>query len=74
MSLVSMKVYYQYCPDIVRNLSHFPATVAGEDVASLIPVEGKCVRNAVKVGNETELSKCHQTNYILLGLKLWFDI
>ena len=57
MSLVSMKVYYQFCPETVMNLSRFPATVAGGEVASLIQVEGQCVRNAIKVGNETELSK-----------------
>ena len=57
MSLVSMKLYYQFCPAITVKLAHFPATVAGGEVASLVPVQGKCVPNAEKVGNETELSK-----------------
>ena len=57
MSLVSMKLYYQFCPDTIMKLAHFPATVAGGEVASLVPVKGQCVPNAEKVGNETELSK-----------------
>jgi len=47
MSIMSMKLYYHYCPEITHNMAYFPKTVAGGDLASLIQVDGRCVSNAV---------------------------
>ena len=57
MSLVSMKLYYHFCPDTVMNLANFKATVAGGEITSLVPVKGSCVPNAVKIGDDAELCK-----------------
>ena len=54
MSLVSINLYYQFCPAVVKNLARFPATVAGSDVTSLVDIEGKCIPNAVRVSNGTD--------------------
>ncbi|XP_076805760.1 ephrin type-A receptor 4-A-like [Clavelina lepadiformis] len=46
MSLLSIRVYYFYCPRTVDALALFPRTVAGKDVASLEEVDGECVKNS----------------------------
>lgn len=52
MSLIGMKLYYHYCPETTYNLTYFPKTVAGGEVASLVSVDGKCVSNAIYTNNE----------------------
>ena len=52
MSLMSLKLYYHYCPEITRNLTYFPKTAAGGMAASLVSVNGTCVPNAVYANNE----------------------
>ncbi|XP_076803976.1 ephrin type-A receptor 4-A-like [Clavelina lepadiformis] len=59
MSLMSLKLYYHYCPEITYNLAYFPKTVAGGQVASLIPVDGKCVSNAIYSGTEVPKYRCN---------------
>jgi len=56
MSLMSMKLYYRFCPETTHNLAYFPKTVSGGEVASLISVDGKCVSNAMYTNNEGVLS------------------
>ena len=51
-SLISLKLYYHYCPEITHNLTYFPKTAAGGMAASLVSVNGTCVSNAVEANNE----------------------
>ncbi|XP_061493682.1 ephrin type-A receptor 1 isoform X2 [Rhineura floridana] len=46
IALVSVRVYYKTCSDIVRGLAHFPETLAGSE--GLTEVPGVCVENAVE--------------------------
>lgn len=43
MSLLKIKVYYNTCDNVVRNLAIFPQTTTGSDVTDLVSVTGKCV-------------------------------
>jgi len=49
LSLISIKVYYLRCPQLVANFAKFNATPTGRDLSSLVAVEGECVANAVQV-------------------------
>lgn len=44
------KVYYEVCPETIRNLVHYSQTVTGAEAHSIIAVYGKCVQNAVLAG------------------------
>jgi len=55
MSLMSVKLYFHYCPEVTRNLAFFPMTSAGGESASLVSVNGKCVENAIYANNESNL-------------------
>lgn len=57
MSLMSVRVYYYYCPETTFELAYFPDTIAGEEVSSLIAVNGKCVSNA-EYGVEGKIKQC----------------
>ena len=46
MSILSLRVYYFYCPKVVKGLATFSRTVSGNGTASLDYVEGVCVPNA----------------------------
>lgn len=52
MSLMRVRVYSYYCPNVTNSLAYFPRTVAGNDVASLVEVHGKCVHYANSTGLE----------------------
>ncbi len=47
MSILKVRLYYHYCPQITRNLAHFARTVVGAKPASLVAVDGTCTANAV---------------------------
>lgn len=47
MSLISVRVFYYYCPETTKNLAIFPRTISGDDSASLVEVHGACVTNAL---------------------------
>ena len=49
MAILSLRVYYFYCPDAVVELGRFQSTVAGNGTASLEEVKGLCVVNASPV-------------------------
>nr|CAB3242880.1 Eph3 ephrin receptor precursor [Phallusia mammillata] len=59
MSIMSVKLYYNFCPETTHNLAYFPKTVAGGEVASLVSVDGKCVSNAVYKNNEVPKYRCN---------------
>ena len=46
MSILSLRVYYFYCPEVLVGLAAFPGTVAGNETTSLKEVEGRCVSHA----------------------------
>ncbi|XP_075759524.1 ephrin type-A receptor 1 isoform X1 [Pelodiscus sinensis] len=46
VALVSVRVYYKACPEIVQRLAHFPETLAGSE--GLTEVTGSCVEDAAE--------------------------
>lgn len=56
MSLISLRIFYHYCPETNIALVNFPRTSAADEIASLVTVEGRCVANAVKANDEGNLS------------------
>ena len=55
MALMSVKLYFNYCPEVTQNLAFFPMTASGGKAASLVSVNGKCVENAIYANNESNL-------------------
>ncbi|XP_009994080.1 PREDICTED: ephrin type-A receptor 2 [Chaetura pelagica] len=47
VALLSVRIYYKRCPEVVRGMARFPATVAGVDSQPLVQVQGSCVEEAV---------------------------
>nr|XP_003413496.1 ephrin type-A receptor 2 isoform X1 [Loxodonta africana] len=47
VALLSVRVYYKKCPELLQGLAHFPETIAGSDAPSLATVAGTCVNHAV---------------------------
>ncbi|XP_016810285.1 ephrin type-A receptor 2 isoform X2 [Pan troglodytes] len=47
VALLSVRVYYKKCPELLQGLAHFPETIAGSDAPSLATVAGTCVDHAV---------------------------
>lgn len=54
MSLIAVRVYYNYCPETTYGLAYYPRTLPGAEIASLIPIDGKCVSNAVYKDGESK--------------------
>ena len=46
MSLISLRVYYHYCPDTNDSLASFPMTLSSEQPGDIRKVTGECVANA----------------------------
>lgn len=46
MSILSVRVYYFYCPEVLIGLAAFPRTISGNETTSLDDVSGTCVSNA----------------------------
>uniref|UniRef100_H2YLJ5 receptor protein-tyrosine kinase n=1 Tax=Ciona savignyi TaxID=51511 RepID=H2YLJ5_CIOSA len=59
MSLMSLKLYYYYCPETTHNLAYFSRTLSGGEVASLVAQSGKCVSNSVYSNNEVPKYRCN---------------
>ncbi|XP_036203086.1 ephrin type-A receptor 2 isoform X2 [Myotis myotis] len=47
VALLSVRVYYKKCPELLQGLARFPETIAGSDAPSLATVVGTCVDHAV---------------------------
>ncbi|XP_062960711.1 ephrin type-A receptor 2 isoform X2 [Cynocephalus volans] len=47
VALLSVRVYYKKCPELLQGLAQFPETIAGSDAPSLATVAGTCVDHAV---------------------------
>lgn len=47
VALLSVRVYYKKCPELLQSLARFPETIAGSDAPSLATVAGTCVDHAV---------------------------
>ncbi|XP_078233787.1 ephrin type-A receptor 5 isoform X7 [Pogona vitticeps] len=47
IALVSVRVYYKKCPEVIRNLAIFPDTITGADSSQLLEVLGSCVNHSV---------------------------
>ncbi|XP_007523775.1 ephrin type-A receptor 2 [Erinaceus europaeus] len=47
VALLSVRVYYKKCPELLQGLARFPETIAGSDAPSLATVAGLCVDHAV---------------------------
>nr|XP_056720911.1 ephrin type-A receptor 2 [Euleptes europaea] len=47
VALLSVRIYYKKCPNVLRNLASFPETIAGADSQALAKVRGVCVPDAV---------------------------
>ena len=52
MSLISLRVYYYYCPETTQDLVDYPRTVSESGVASLTTATGKCTANSVSTGEQ----------------------
>ena len=48
LSIQKIRIFYNYCPEVTRNLVSFPKTVSGNRNSDLFKVEGKCAPNSVK--------------------------
>nr|XP_039251463.1 ephrin type-A receptor 5-like [Styela clava] len=59
MSLLSLRVYYYYCPETTISLATFPKTVAGKNVASLVTIQGECVNNSKRASAEGPRYHCN---------------
>lgn len=46
MTLLSVRVYYIACPQVVMGLAGFPAASAGPELASVVRVSGVCVEDS----------------------------
>ena len=40
VALLSVRVYYKKCPELLKGLAHFPETIAGSDAPALATVAG----------------------------------
>ncbi|XP_023421511.2 ephrin type-A receptor 2 [Cavia porcellus] len=59
VALLSVRVYYKKCPEMVQGLARFPETIAGSDAPSLATVAGTCVEHAVVLpGGEEPRMHC----------------
>lgn len=47
VALLSVRIYYKKCPEVLRNMASFPETIAGADSQNLTKVHGTCVEDAV---------------------------
>ncbi|XP_068825385.1 ephrin type-A receptor 2 isoform X1 [Capricornis sumatraensis] len=47
VALLSVRVYYKQCPELLKGLARFPETIAGSDTPALATVAGTCVEHAV---------------------------
>ncbi|XP_069431271.1 ephrin type-A receptor 2 isoform X1 [Ovis canadensis] len=47
VALLSVRVYYKQCPELLKGLARFPETIAGSDAPALATVAGTCVEHAV---------------------------
>lgn len=67
MSLLSLRVYYYYCPSTTQDLARFPRTVAGEYATSLVVVKGTCVAQSKDVSKDGKYLKSlfKLTKYVL---------
>ncbi|XP_074023081.1 LOW QUALITY PROTEIN: ephrin type-B receptor 4-like, partial [Numenius arquata] len=57
MALLSVRLYFQRCPEVTARLARFPATVPRELVA---PVAGRCLEGAVPVGAGAPVMYCRE--------------
>ena len=55
---MKIRLFYNYCPEVSRDLVHFPRTVAGGEQASLVAVNGQCVANSVPKDNNEGWYHC----------------
>lgn len=46
ISLLSVQVFYEVCPEVTQRFTRFPRTVTGNESDSIISVSGSCVDNA----------------------------
>ena len=51
MSILSLRVYYYYCPETIDGLAVFSRTATGNETTSLQEVIGKCIPNASPITN-----------------------
>lgn len=61
IALNYVRVYYEYCDDIVSNLATYSRTITGAEVTSLVETKGSCVDNAdmLDVGENEGLPKLY---------------
>jgi len=45
-TIISLSVYYYVCPSVIRSLTMFSRTPAGQLTTDVLPVHGVCVRHA----------------------------
>ncbi|XP_072704695.1 ephrin type-B receptor 4 [Ciconia boyciana] len=57
MALLSVRLYFQRCPEVTARLARFPATVPRELVAA---VTGRCLEGAVPVGAGAPVMYCRE--------------
>uniref|UniRef100_A0A8C6DAC6 receptor protein-tyrosine kinase n=1 Tax=Moschus moschiferus TaxID=68415 RepID=A0A8C6DAC6_MOSMO len=59
VALLSVRVYYKKCPELLKGLARFPETIAGSDAPALATVAGTCVEHAmVPPGGEEPRMHC----------------
>ncbi|XP_027698523.1 ephrin type-A receptor 2 [Vombatus ursinus] len=60
VALLSVRIYYKKCPEMLQSLARFPETIAGSDSANLAKVAGTCVEHAsVAPGGEEPMMHCN---------------
>ncbi|XP_056651697.1 ephrin type-A receptor 2 isoform X1 [Monodelphis domestica] len=60
VALLSVRIYYKKCPEMLQSLARFPETIAGSDSANLAKVAGTCVEHAlVAPGGEEPTMHCN---------------
>ncbi|XP_038602869.1 ephrin type-A receptor 2 [Tachyglossus aculeatus] len=60
VALLSVRIYYKKCPEVLQGLARFPETIAGSDSPALAKVAGVCVENAaVAPGGEEPMMHCN---------------
>ena len=67
ISLLAVKVYYLICRENVSNYTKLPNTPTGQELTSIVQVDGECVPNAVEQGTPKFLCKGNGRWYPLSG-------
>ncbi|XP_064643190.1 ephrin type-B receptor 1-B-like isoform X2 [Lineus longissimus] len=66
-SLIAVRIYYIFCPEITINFATFPDTPTGPEPASIEQTSGQCVANGAMFTQPSYLCKADGTWYLNSG-------